>query len=139
MNIAAEENNAATATATVKQMPSTCRICSTSPLPQNCAVKMDIPLVTPNRNRINRKKIWFASPSAATEVSPSWPTISTSIMFNPALINCWNATGMAIASMARKNTLSRRKEIDIRVLFYQKGGVSLKQKQALHGGTVASD
>src|SRR4026207_722462 len=75
---------------------------------------MDIPLVTPNRKRISRKKIWFARPNAATDVSPNWPTINTSLMLSPAVISCWNATGTASASMTRKNSLSRKKERDMR-------------------------
>ena len=69
-------------------IPSTLRMGSTSCLPQNCAVKIAMPLVRPNSKRMNTKNTWFDNPSAAMDASPNCPTMSTSIMFNEALMSC---------------------------------------------------
>ena len=78
--------------------PSTLRMLGTSCLPHNCAVKMAAPLVTPNRNRDSKKKIWFARPAAAMEASPSWPIRMTPTMFSEDMTNCCRAMGRAICT-----------------------------------------
>ena len=70
-----------------------------SPRPQNWAEKIAAPLPTPNRNRDIRKKTCPASPTAATAVSPNWPTISTSTAFSAFMTNCWVAIGIASRSI----------------------------------------
>ena len=68
------------------EMPSTLRTATVSPLPQNWALNMHAPLLTPNSKRMKTKLSLLAMPTAEMAVSPSPPIITLSIINRPLKI-----------------------------------------------------
>ena len=90
-----KKNNTAVPNPNNRHSPNTLRKLAISLFPQSCAVNMAEPLPIPNKTRMSRKKTWPASPTAAIEASPSWPTITFPTMFNEFASRFCKAIGKA--------------------------------------------
>ena len=78
-----------------------CRMRSMSRLPQYWAMSTAAPLASPKPVTLRMMNSWPPRLAAAMAVSPSWPSMTMSIMFTPRLMTFWMAMGRVMASTRR--------------------------------------